>query len=52
MIQEIVIGIIFILALVYIGRMIFKSFQTKSAGCATGCGKCGVAEEQVSKLTN
>ena len=52
-IQEIAIGIIFLTALAYVGRLMYKSFQAKHA-CTTGCGKCGAEdlskmEEQISK---
>jgi len=40
MIQQILIGIIFLAAVAYVIRLIVKSFQAKS-GCATSCGKCG-----------
>jgi hypothetical protein len=42
MFQEILIGLIFITALFYLGRLIYKSFQANS--CATGCGKCGAVD--------
>jgi hypothetical protein len=53
MIQQIIIVILFLAAVVYLGRLVYKSFQAKS-GCATGCGKCGVVdfaklEEQLRK---
>jgi len=43
MIQQIVIGLIFLVALGYIGNLIYKSFQAKNA-CSTGCGKCGAVD--------
>ena len=42
MVEDILIGVLFLAALIYVGRMIYKSFQAKS-GCASGCGKCGPA---------
>ena len=52
MIQEIIIVALFVLAAVYVGRMIYQSF-TKKTGCASGCGKCGVdfskIEQQLQK---
>ncbi len=42
-IQEIFIGLIFLVALGYMGNLIYKSFQAKNA-CASGCGKCGAAD--------
>lgn len=43
MIQSILVGIIFIAAVVYVGRLVYKSFVAKS-GCDSGCGKCGAVD--------
>jgi hypothetical protein len=43
MIQNLLVGLVFLLALVYVGRLIYKSFQAKSA-CESGCGKCGAVD--------
>jgi hypothetical protein len=43
MIQQILIGLIFLGAAFYLGRMIYRSFQSKNA-CTSGCGKCGAAD--------
>jgi len=43
MFQQILIGIIFLAAVVYVMRMIVRSFQAKS-GCATNCGKCSTID--------
>jgi hypothetical protein len=43
MVQEILVAIIFIAALSYIGRLVYKQFQAKSA-CASGCAKCSVVD--------
>ena len=49
MIQEIVIGLIFLAAIGYVGTLIYKSFQAKHA-CTSGCGKCGAADlEKIEK---
>jgi len=40
-IQQIFIAILFIAAIGYVGRMIYRSFQAKHA-CSSGCGKCSV----------
>lgn len=40
MMQQVIIAVLFVAALVYLGRIIYKSFQSKP-GCSTGCG-CGV----------
>lgn len=42
MFQQAIIILLFICALAYLGRMIYRSFQSKS--CATGCGKCGAVD--------
>jgi hypothetical protein len=42
MLQEILIVLIFIAALAYLGRLVFRSFQANS--CATGCGKCSAVD--------
>ena len=41
--QQVLLGLIFLGAIVYIGSMIYKSFQAKT-GCASGCGKCGAID--------
>ncbi|MCU0398244.1 MAG: hypothetical protein MUC73_09080 [Cyclobacteriaceae bacterium] len=42
MIQNLLIAVLFGAALVYLGRMAYRSFTAKS--CASGCGKCGVID--------
>jgi hypothetical protein len=42
MIQQIIIGAIFLGAVFYVGRLIYRSFHAKS--CATGCGKCNAVD--------
>jgi hypothetical protein len=39
--QIILVGLLFVAALFYIGRIIYRSVAPKSGGCASGCGKCG-----------
>lgn len=46
MIQQILVVIIFTIALFYIGRLIYRNFQAKSA-CSSGCGKCGIDFEKI-----
>jgi hypothetical protein len=41
--QEILLAVIFTLALVYLGRMIYRSLNSDK-GCASNCGKCGAAD--------
>jgi len=43
MIQTAIIVVLFLGAAIYLGRMLFLSFQAKKS-CATGCGKCGVLD--------
>ncbi|WP_347157620.1 FeoB-associated Cys-rich membrane protein [Pontibacter chitinilyticus] len=43
MVQHILILVIFIAALAYIGRMLYRSFTVKS-GCAKGCGSCATID--------
>jgi hypothetical protein len=45
--QQIVVGTIFIGALAYVGNLIFQSFRAKRA-CASGCGKCSVETTETS----
>lgn len=39
-IQEIIVGLLFLAALSYVGRIVYRSFKAKSA-CGNNC-KCGV----------
>ncbi|WP_157262884.1 FeoB-associated Cys-rich membrane protein [Pedobacter steynii] len=39
--QTILVVILFIAAIFYIGRMIYRSLSPKTGGCASNC-KCGV----------
>jgi len=39
--QEIIVLILFVLAVAYIGRLVFRSLRS-TKGCASGCNKCGV----------
>jgi hypothetical protein len=43
MIQNIIIALLFLAALLYVGRLIYRSFTAK-AGCDSGCGKCGTLD--------
>jgi hypothetical protein len=44
MIEHIIIGIIFLAAIVYLMNILRKSFSTKQAGCAKGCGTCSAVD--------
>lgn len=41
--QEIIVVLIFIAALVYLGRLVYRSFTT-DAGCPKGCGSCSAVD--------
>jgi bacterioferritin-associated ferredoxin len=41
--QQVLLGIIFLGAIAYIASLVYKSFQAKT-GCASGCGKCGAID--------
>jgi hypothetical protein len=41
MFQQLIVGLLFLGALAYLGRLLYRSFKARSAGCASGCGKCG-----------
>jgi hypothetical protein len=43
MIQQIIIGLVFLIAVAYVGRLIYRSFKAKSA-CSSGCGKCSAVD--------
>ena len=45
MVQQLIIFLIFAVAVAYMGRMIYRSFMpNKSAGCAKGCGGCSAID--------
>ena len=49
--QQVIIILLFVAALAYLGRMLFRAFHAKS--CATGCGKCGAVDfDKIEKQIN
>ncbi len=43
--ENIIIVLIFLLAIVYLGNIVYKNFNPKNkAGCAKGCGSCGAID--------
>lgn len=49
MIQQILLGLIFLGAVLYLGRLVVRQFRAES-GCASGCGKCGALDlEEIEK---
>jgi hypothetical protein len=49
-IQFILVVIIFIAALFYVGRLIYRSVSPKNDGCGTGCGKCAANFDNIPDL--
>jgi hypothetical protein len=45
MVQITIIGLLFGAAAFYLGRMVYRSFQTKG-NCASGCAKCAVSDSK------
>ena len=40
--QELIVGIVFLVAVAYLGKQFWGSFTTKDqSGCAKGCDGCG-----------
>jgi hypothetical protein len=48
-IQTILVFLLFAVALVYVGRLVFKSLQVKKDGCGGNC-KCGVDFSDIKPL--
>lgn len=43
--ENTVIGLMFLSALIYLGNIVYKNFNPKNkAGCAKGCGSCGAID--------
>jgi hypothetical protein len=47
MMQTLTIVILFIAALLYLARVIYRSFA--SSGCSSGCGSCGIDFSKIEK---
>lgn len=45
MIQQLLILGLFVAAAIYLGRMLYHSFQARNS-CEAGCGKCGAIDLQ------
>ncbi|MBL7860138.1 MAG: FeoB-associated Cys-rich membrane protein [Cyclobacteriaceae bacterium] len=45
MVQQFIILGLFVAAAIYLGSVLYRSFQAKNA-CKTGCGKCGSLDLQ------
>lgn len=44
MIEQIIIGIVFLAAITYLLNIAMKNFSAKQTGCAKGCGTCSPAD--------
>lgn len=42
--QEVLVWLIFSGALLYIGKLLYRSFKPGTSGCAKGCGSCGAID--------
>lgn len=53
MVQELIIFLVFLLSAFYMARLVYKSFSSKSGGCAKGCGACSTIDfDQIRKQLN
>lgn len=43
MLQQVIVILIFVAAVAYAARLVFRSFYAKN-NCASGCGKCGAID--------
>jgi hypothetical protein len=44
MVQQLIILVVFMLAAFYVARLVYRSFGSKSGGCAKGCGACSTID--------
>ena len=43
--ENLIIVLIFVSALIYLGNLVYKNFNPKNkVGCAKGCGSCGAID--------
>jgi hypothetical protein len=56
MLEGVVIGILFIGAIIYLLNMLKHNFRAKEEGCAKGCGTCATtrlkSDKQISSATS
>lgn len=48
MIQQILVGLVFLAAIWYVGRMVYRQLKPKNNGCGVNC-KCGVDFSDIEK---
>jgi hypothetical protein len=46
--QEIIVGILFIIAIAYVGKIVYQMIKPKKNGCGANC-KCGVDFSEIEK---
>ncbi|SMO60585.1 FeoB-associated Cys-rich membrane protein [Solitalea koreensis] len=46
--QEIIVGILFLAALLYVGRILYRTVRPKNKKCGANC-KCGVDFSEIEK---
>ena len=53
MLQPVLIGLLFLTALAYVARLVWRSFAAPAAGagCAKGCGTCSASADITRRLT-
>ena len=44
MVQEVIVCLLFIMALAYVGRLLYSSFRPGKSSCAKGCGSCSALD--------
>jgi hypothetical protein len=49
MIQELILALLFLLALAYIGRLLYQSFGPLKGGCPKGCNSCALDLNKLEK---
>ena len=43
--ENLIIILVFLVAIVYLGNMVYQNFNPKNkAGCSKGCGSCGAID--------
>ncbi len=46
-VQIILVALLFLAALIYIGRLIYRSVTQSKSSCNTGCGKCSANFDEI-----
>ena len=48
MVQAVLIGVLFLAAVIYLGYSVYKNFRA-DAGCSSGCSACGIDLSKILK---